>query len=315
LIHFYKRFKQTSYMDPQRPTRTKDGNWDFPEDISFPVDARVMIKFYKVSESGCESEGGRGQTKFLNTKVMKAEVSFSKEDLFCKASVLEAIERDCEVKKMCDEESIKNPKVELSIKRQDSGEVFSVIKMGFVVKRLEKLKDRTDTILIEAKEQIVSFEPKQPTIRILVNSVPQENAVSGRLLQEKVVSSLKSALKELNNSTYDKETRKIVCGKCFCEFKPRDSGGTKTLVTYFKEHHFKSCGNKEKKRKAEEEAKEEQKLKKKKQVEKMDKYWSALRNKDKINEDEDAFEDPDLNIEDEDVEVVSIPGPSSSISG
>ena len=81
-------------MDPQRPTRTKDGNWDFPEDVSFPVDARVMIKFYKVAESGCESEGGRGQTKFLNTKVMKAEVSFSEEDLFCKASVLDAIERD-----------------------------------------------------------------------------------------------------------------------------------------------------------------------------------------------------------------------------
>ena len=305
-------------MDPQRPTRTKDGNWDFPEGVSFPVDARVMIKLYKVAESGSDGGdgAGRGQTKFLNTKVIKAEVSFSNEDLFSKASVLEAIERDCEVKKLAEEESIRNPKVELSIKRQDSGDVFSVIKMGFVVKRLEKLKDRTDTILIEVKEQIVSFEPRKPTIRITVNSVPQENPSSGRVLAEKVVSSLKSALRELDNSTYDKETKKIVCGKCLCGFKPRVSGGSKTLVGYFKEHHFNSCGNKEKKRKAEEEAKKEQKLKKKKEVDKLDMYWSALRNKEKIiiNEDKDDFEDPDLNIE-SDVEVASLPGPSSSISG
>ena len=304
-------------MDPQRPSKTKDGNWDFPEGVSFPVDARVMIKFYKVAETGGGDGEGRGQTKFLNTKVIKAEVSFSKEDLFSKASVLEAIERDCEVKKMAEEESITNPKVELSIKRQDSGEVLTVIKMGFVVKRLEKLKDRTDTILIEAKEQIVSFEPKKPTIRIMVNSVPQENALSGRMLPEKVVFRMKSALSELGNSTYDKETKKIVCGKCLSGFKPRDSGGSKTLVSYFKVHHFKSCGNKEKKRKAEEEAKEEQKLKKKKEVDKMDKYWSALRNKDQIinEEDEGDFEDLDLNIEEADVEVVSLPGTSSSISG
>ena len=72
------------------------------------------------------------------------------------------------------------------------------------------------------------------------------------------------------------------------------------------------------KRKAEEEAEEEQKLKKKKEVDKMDKYWSALRNKDQIinEEDEGDFEDLDLNIEEaDDVEVVSLPGTSSSISG
>ena len=86
-------------MDPQRPSKNKDGNWNFPEGVSFPVDARVMIKLYKVAETGGGDGEGRGQTKFLNTKVMKAEVSFSKEDLFSKASVLEAIERDCEVKK------------------------------------------------------------------------------------------------------------------------------------------------------------------------------------------------------------------------
>ena len=59
-------------MDPQRPSKTKDGKWDFPEGVSFPVDARVMIKFFKVAETVCDGEG-RGQTKYLNTKVVKAE--------------------------------------------------------------------------------------------------------------------------------------------------------------------------------------------------------------------------------------------------
>ena len=301
-------------MDPQRPSKTKDGKWDFPEGVSFPVDARVMIKFFKVAETVCDGEG-RGQTKYLNTKVVKAEASFSKEDLFCKASVLEAIERDCEVKNLAEEESIKNPKIELSIKRQDSGEVFTVIKMGFVVKRLEKLKDRSDTILIEVKEQIISFQPNKPTIRITVNAVPQETSVSGREFPKNVVLSLNSALRELDN----KELKKIVCGKCLNGFKTRDAGGSKTLVSYYKEHHFKSCGNKEKKRKAEEEAEEKQKLKKEKEVEKMDKYWSNLRSKDQsVNDDEGDdfdFDDPDLNIEQNDVEVFSQPGSSSSISG
>ena len=303
-------------MDPQRPSKSKDGKWDFPDEVSFPIDARVMIKFYKVAEVA--GDGG-GQTKYLNTKVMKAEVSLSKEDLYCKASLQEAIERDCEVKKLAEEESIRNPKCEVSIKRHDSGEIFTVIKMGFVVKRLDKLKDRSDTVLIEVKEQIVSFQANKPTIRIMVNSVPQDTSMSGRVFTEIVVKNLKSALKVLDNSTYDKDSKKIICGKCFKAFKPRDTGGAKTVVTYFEENHFKICGNKEKKRKAREEADEKEKKKKKEEVEKMDKYWSAQRSKDLSvnidNEADDAFDDPDLNVEQSEVEVASLPGTSSSISG
>ena len=45
--------------------------------------------------------------------------------------------------------------------------------MGLVVKRLEKLKDRSDTILVEVKEQIISFQPKQPTIKLIINGDPK----------------------------------------------------------------------------------------------------------------------------------------------
>ena len=51
----------------------------------------------------------------------------------------------------------------------------------------------------------------------------------------------------------------------------------------------------------------------------MDKYWSAQRSKDLSvnidNEADDAFDDPDLNVEQSEVEVASLPGTSSSISG
>ena len=50
---------------------------------------------------------------------MKVEVSLEKEDLFSKASLLAAIERDGDVRKLAGEENILNPKMEISIKRQD----------------------------------------------------------------------------------------------------------------------------------------------------------------------------------------------------
>jgi hypothetical protein len=38
-------------MDPKVSSKAvKDGNWEFPEDIAFPVDVRVMVKMYKVAE-------------------------------------------------------------------------------------------------------------------------------------------------------------------------------------------------------------------------------------------------------------------------
>ena len=36
-------------MDPQKPSKHYDGNLDFPECVSFPVDVTVMIKFFKVN--------------------------------------------------------------------------------------------------------------------------------------------------------------------------------------------------------------------------------------------------------------------------
>ena len=65
-------------MDPSLTgNSSKDGDWNFPDGIYFPVDVRVILKFFKVAE--CEQGN---DTKFLNTKVIKVEVSLEKEDFF-----------------------------------------------------------------------------------------------------------------------------------------------------------------------------------------------------------------------------------------
>ena len=304
-------------MDPTSiGNSSKDGNWEFPESVNFPVDVRVIIKFFKVAE--CEPGS---DTKFLNTKVIKVEVSLEKEDLFSKSSLLKAIERDGDVKNLAKQENIVNPRLEVSIKRRDGGEIFTVTKMGLVVKRLAKLEDRSDTILVEVKEQIVSFQPKSPTIRITINSVSKENETAGgRRLDEKVSKSFNSGLKELGNSFYDKEIKKIVCGKCLAGFKLRKSGAGKTLVNYFQENHFSVCGQRENKRKTKEDAKDAAEETKKRKVEKMDSYWNSLRKKSatepdipeiELDEDEELFTDPDLMVPDED-ETLAVAGPSTS---
>ena len=48
-------------MDPTTPSRpVKDGNWEFPDNISFPVYVRVMLKMFKVAEGDQD-----GQTIFV----------------------------------------------------------------------------------------------------------------------------------------------------------------------------------------------------------------------------------------------------------
>ena len=55
------------------PNDKKDGNWNFPPDIEFPVDARVIVKFYKVV--GTDDDDRKAvQTKYLNTKVIKVKI-------------------------------------------------------------------------------------------------------------------------------------------------------------------------------------------------------------------------------------------------
>ena len=304
-------------MDPFASKKpSKDGKWEFPKDVSFPMDVRVLLKLYKVAED----QVGGTHTKYLNTKVIKVEASLEEEDLYNKSSLLAAIERDCNIKNLSAEESIQNPKIEVSIKRQDSGEIFTVTKMGFVVKRLEKLKDRSDTILVEVKEQVISFQPNKPTIKIMINNVPQNSEESGRWLDEVVVKKLNSGLKEFENSSYDRETKRIVCGRCSIGVKPRHKGAAKTIITYFQENHFKTCGNSERKRKAKQQEEEHQKEKKRKETEKMDQYWSALRSKTADTEDisnteeeENNFEDPDLAVEGND--GAEIFGSSSTSTG
>ena len=57
-------------MDPSTPPNdNKDGNWNFPPDIEFPVDARVIVKFYKVV--GTDDDDGKAvQTVIALQKMM-----------------------------------------------------------------------------------------------------------------------------------------------------------------------------------------------------------------------------------------------------
>ena len=303
-------------MDPKVSSSkaVKDGDWEFPEDIAFPVDVRVMVKMYKVAEI----EGDAKQTKYLNTKIIKVEACLQKEDLLNKINLLAAIERDGDIKKLAGDESISNPKMEISIKRQDAGEIFTVTKMGFVVRRLEKLKDRSDTILLEVKEQLITFQPKQPTIKIMINSEHLGSVSKVRWLVENVQKALNDGLMEFDNTWYDKETRLIICGKCSGGVKVREKGAVRTIINYFNEKHFKICGNKERKRKAKQELEETSKAKKRKETEKMDKYWANLVSKPSDDADlnldvtgtEEDFMDPDL-IEDND-DMMASAGMSSS---
>ena len=138
-------------------------------------------------------------------------------------------------------------------------------------------------------------------------------------MEEKVFKSLNSGLKELRNSFYNKDLKKIICGKCLAGFKLRKSGAAKTLVNYFQENHFSVCGMRESKRKAKDDAKDIAEETKKRKLEKMDSYWSSLRKKSvsepdkevERDEDEELFADPDLIVPDED-EALAIAGPSTT---
>ena len=55
-------------MDPFASKKpSKDGKWEFPKDVSFPMDVRVLLKLYKVAEN----EVGGTHTKYLNTHRLK----------------------------------------------------------------------------------------------------------------------------------------------------------------------------------------------------------------------------------------------------
>ena len=62
-------------MDSSAPLNDKkDGNWNFPPDIEFPVDVRMIVKFSKVVGTD-DDDREAVQTKYLNTKVIKVETS------------------------------------------------------------------------------------------------------------------------------------------------------------------------------------------------------------------------------------------------
>ena len=285
----------TAAADPE-PESAKDGDWHFPDDIEFPVLTKVLVNFYKVAE--VISDG----SKLLNTKIIKVEISLEKKDLLRKQNLLEAIQREADLKELAKEEAVSNPKYELSVQRKETNEVYRVTKMKHVVNRLSYFQKKQDQILIEVKEQILTFQAKSPTIKIMINNEHERSPglVRGRVLCPKTVVSLAPSLKNLSGSEYEKETGRIICGLCKIKVKPRPKGAATSILRYFKSTHFDVCGNRERKRKAKEDLKGEEN-KKKEQAAVNQKYWERLSKKDSFQsqpDDDDSSDnevlDPDL---------------------
>jgi hypothetical protein len=290
-------------MDPNKDKDVKDGDWSFPENVEFPVMAKALVKFFKVAETDPTVDNKMGAKKFLDTKIVKVEVALEKSDFFCKQNLLKAFEREVGIKGLAREESLSNPKLEIHVQRKETSEVYLVTKMKHVVTRLEKIVAKQDTFLVEVKEQILSFASKSPTIKININnedvSNRSENSGGGRALSVKVSTALAPGLAKLDGSKYEKESGRIVCGKCKSKVKPRNRGGIGSVLKYFNSTHFEICGNRDRKRKAKEESEEDQVTKKREEVEKNKKYWQSLSKKsvtpmDESDSSEDDIIDMDL---------------------
>jgi len=66
------------------PNYKKDGNRNFPPDIEFPVNARVIVKFYKVV--GTDDDDGKVvKTKYLNTMSLRLKLVWTSR--ICTASL------------------------------------------------------------------------------------------------------------------------------------------------------------------------------------------------------------------------------------
>ena len=284
-------------MDPKKDNNVKDGDWSFPEDVEFPVMAKAIVKFFKLVECGGPTEDNKkAAKKYLDTKIVKVEVALEKVDFFSKKSLIKAVEREAGIKELAREESVSNPKLEVHVQRKETSEVYLVTKMKHVIARLAKVVAKQDILLVEVKEQVFSFALKSPVnIKININNEDVSNRIAGRALSVKVSSSIASGLAELDGSKYEKESGRIICGKCKKKVMPRNKGGTLSVIKYFKSTHFEICGNRDRKRKAKEDTEMEQVKRKREEVEKNKKYWESLSKKsEKGDSSDDEIVDVDL---------------------
>ena len=125
--------------------------------------------------------------------------------------------------------------------RKQTSEVYTVTNdMKILTNRMQKFISKEDSFLVEVKEQILSFLPNSPAIKILVNGerIAPGGSVKGRTLALKVVRDLNAALRDLGGSSYSQDSKKIVCGQCTLTVKPREKGGARSITKYFKGNTF-----------------------------------------------------------------------------
>ena len=198
--------------------------------------AKVLVKCYKVLEVEGEDKVSRPGTKFLNTKTFKVEAALKRTDFESKQALITAIEQAIDIDEVAREEGIVDPKCEISVMRKETSEVYKIsTNMKILTQRLDKIEAKEDSFLVEVKEQVLSFQPKSPTIKILVNMTKVvTKETSGRMFTSKVVQEMNSSLKDLGGSSYSSEFKKVICGQCKRAVKPRSAGNAKSIVEYFK---------------------------------------------------------------------------------
>ena len=200
-----------------------------------PFLVKVIVKMFKVMDKN-DQEDDVPCKKHLNTKTYKVEAELRRTDFRTKRALVNSIEKVADIKEMAKGESILNPKSELSVMRRETSEVYTVTNhMGIINRRLEKLVNKEDSFLVEVKEEVITFQPNSPIIKIVVNEnklVTQE--VVGRSLKPKTSRDLNLALKQLAGSSYSGEIKKVVCGKCKSGVKPRQDGAARSIFNYFK---------------------------------------------------------------------------------
>ena len=207
----------------------KEAAMEFPEDVTFPIVAKVMVNFYKRAETIDNEIVYKPVVKKL-----KYEIMMNKEDFASKKAFEGAVVRETDATKLAKEECIGNPRFEVAIQRKENQEQVSISKMELVVRRLDKLIQNQDRIVLDIREQVVSFKPGSAQIKLLVNNV--ETSQKKARISAKDVTTLQQTLNEqFAGSVYNATEDTIKCSSCKVAIKTRPPPGkTASIISYFK---------------------------------------------------------------------------------
>jgi len=281
-------------LSPVKEENDKDGDWDFPPDVKFPVTCKVAQRFYKMAE-----EEGNANLRKINVSNCKVEVKLNKTDFYNKKALEKALTRESELLENSKNQNINNPKFDFfSTRKESEQENYKITKMSLVIDRLHQFVQKKDFFMVEVIEQIVKFAPKSSTIKVMINNNQSGKKKTNRLSDDDA-QELKTLLNTCNESSYDPLVDKITCGICKAVVKTKTSGSAKNVFYYYKEKHYNSCFKKKGKKRGIEETDEEVKQRLQSNKKKLLDSFKKTPPKKTAPEssDEDFLDDPDDVIE------------------